>query len=94
MSGLLVALPVAPEMGLWLPKPQALARWDGASRSLSSLHLEWSLGPSVDRHRVKDSNWHLSFGNHRAENPRNDLILSEPHSPVQACSRSWALAGG
>lgn len=36
----------------------------------------------------------FSSGDYEAENPRNDPLLAQPHSPAQACSRSWALPGG
>lgn len=47
---------------------------------------------SLNRDRIKDSSWPFQVWLSQAENPRNDSILSEPQSPVQTRSRSWALA--
>lgn len=72
MSGPPVALHVAPELGLWLQEPQTLARWDGASRATecpSSGVRSWSRRGQAES-RVPIS--HFSFGDHEAENPRND----------------------
>lgn len=50
-----------------------MARWDGASRAP---------GPRLEGDRVEGSG-HFGFGDHEAESPRDDPILSQPCSPVQ-----------
>lgn len=92
MSGLPVTLPAAPELGLWLQE-WCLGQV-GWCRQSPRAPFIWSLGPSLDKDRLKDSRWSLQLWEPQAENPRNDLILSEPQSPVQARSRSWELARG
>lgn len=58
-----------------------MARWDGASRAP---------GPRLEGDRVEGSG-HFGFGDHEAESPRDDPILSQPCSSVQVGNRGWAL---
>lgn len=51
--------------------------------------MEWGPGPSLDGAGSKVPVGHLRRGDHEAENRRSDPGLSQPLSPMQACSRGW-----
>lgn len=89
--GLPVALHVASDLGLWLQKPRPWPNGMVPPEPLKPHICSEVLGSDWMRMGSRAPAGHFSFGDHEVKNPRNNPILSQPHSPVQACSRGWAL---